>query len=116
MDSVVHEQEHILLSEAIDEAYFMAVIALADIKIYFIRPQGAAHIPFIKFYKYFNILFISTNKNKEIKKDNEDLIKSIYTWLNQKEITERRMKDGIELFEQYQDKLFNAGIININRR
>lgn len=112
---IVFEKEHQSIIEAIDESYNASIFGMTEIQSWIQKNRGMPRdIIFMKFYKPFMFLFKATYKSPTMKV-NQDLIDKINAWLLMKDINVTRIKVGFKLFEEYQEQLFNTGVINIKR-
>lgn len=112
---IVFEKEHQSIIVAIDDAYNASILGMTEIQSWIQKNRGMPRdIIFMRFYKPFMFLFKATYKTPTMK-TNQELIDKIDEWLLMKDINVGRIKMGFKLFEEYQEQLFNTGVINIKR-
>jgi hypothetical protein len=109
-----YEKEHRTITENIDFAYVSTIMGVSDIRSWIQRKSGPGYVVFLGFYKPFYMLFETTCKSSTML-EKKELCEDLRKWFSEETIDKNRMLVGIELFERYQEELFNTGILTIKR-
>ena len=110
----VPQSEHRNILAEIDFYYGETCKASAWLQRYLIIKIGPMRDPFLYFFENFITLFTMTHKHKEMGTAKE-VSEKILKWRNGTEITPARCKKGIELFDDWQEALFKAGLLSVRK-
>lgn len=113
--SLVQQQDHRRYVTDVDELYSLTSGALADLLTYMLLKQSVHKTVFAPFFRYFADLFFQTSKVKHMREAEPELIEHIKKWLSQKNIDQRRVEHGQELFELWGVALEKQGIHTLTK-
>jgi len=113
--TIVPQQEHRGLSNTIDSLYIASVCSAASLRVYLCDPKGPVRVPFLVFYGDFVALFTMTCKHKEMEV-HKDVAERITKWAHpSNHIDAAKCMRGIELFNDWQERLFKAGLLSVRK-
>lgn len=74
---------------------------------------GGNPIPlYITFKQQFDFLFMMTSMHTSVK--NDDIKRQITSWRDTPGLSHKQIQKGLNLFEQYKDKLFEGKLLRFN--
>jgi hypothetical protein len=115
-------KEHKKVTDEIDDSYMDTVYAAANLKSYLVSKKGGnKREHFVSFHRAFYTLFVHTRYMGGMDKDEDGMIKEIEGWFEDcshpkfRHIPDPFIRDGIDLFSEYQKKIITKGIITVTR-
>ena len=112
--TTVQQAEHRSILNTIDYYYMESGKAQAWMRTWLIVRIGPMKEPFLYFFQNFMTLFTLTHKHKEMAAF-KDVAAKVTKWSESPEITISRCKEGIALFDDWQDALLKAGLISVRK-
>lgn len=111
MPDLVTQPAYTRSLQSLYEDYFTSAnIGQTELRIWMQIRIGMPREPFIMFYRGFIGLFDATKGIKGIEKKN-DLINKIEIWARPQPLTLSRFKEGMQLFDEWKQILFENKII-----
>lgn len=118
-DPTTIARDHKKIGDELDDIYIEAISAATYAKSYLVHKRGNPNEIFHQFYLPFVALFMHTRFTREMSKDDyTDLINSLDRWVNKGSRTttiHALLREGLQLFSQYQCEVIKSGAVVIKR-
>jgi hypothetical protein len=112
---VLQQQEHRSIKDEIDYTFLECVVLSQRIDNYFIKKMGAPEGVFMPFYDAFGRLYRITSALKAME-PYEETRNRIQSWrVPGGDITDNRLKAGVQLFDEWASGLFKSGLLSLGK-
>lgn len=118
MAESIHEEGHALIVQKQEAAYVAATEAAAELDVWLQLQRGNLRKKFEVFLLSFSCLYRLTYCTNPVfdAEDSQKCLNRIRDWFSRSDVNADRVREGVELFDEYQRILYSSGLFNVMRQ